>query len=257
MRVLSLFSGGGLGDFGLTLAGMEIVGQVEIDEYCQKILKLRWPEVPKWRDIRDVKGAEVIKTCGAVDLISGGFPCQDISTAKPEGEGIDGEKSGLWKEMFRIICEIMPRFVLVENSSALLFRGLGNVLSDLAKIGYDAEWDCIPASALGLPHQRDRIWIIAYPDGIGLNENQNLLQGKFNRQSCWGGAYDRIDLSFGETKIQSLVVPEYLRNHDGGSNLMERIHLLGNGQVVQVVEWIGKRIMEFENSLNSRRGKNG
>ena len=81
MRVLSLFSGGGLGDYGLTLAGMEIVGQVEIDEYCQKILSLRWPEVPKWRDIRDVKGSEVIERCGAIDLISGGFPCQDISAA--------------------------------------------------------------------------------------------------------------------------------------------------------------------------------
>lgn len=164
MRVLSLFSGGGLGDYGLTLAGMEIVGQVEIDEYCQKILTLRWPEVPKWRDIREVKGEEVNQVCGRIDLVSGGFPCQDISTAG-KGAGIGGERSGLWKEMFRIIREVRPRYVLVENVSALLGRGLGVVLGDLAEIGYDCEWDCIPASAIGAPHQRDRVWIVAYTRG--------------------------------------------------------------------------------------------
>ena len=162
MRVLSLFSGGGLGDYGLTLVGMEIVGQVEIDDYCQKILKLRWPDVPKWKDIRGVKGEEIKKICGTIDLISGGFPCQDISTANSNGKGIAGEKSGLWKEMHRIIREIRPRYVLVENVTALLGRGLGTVLGDLAQSGYFAEWDCIPASAFGAPHKRDRIWIVAY-----------------------------------------------------------------------------------------------
>src|SRR3990170_7573261 len=100
MKVLSLFSGGGLGDYGLELAGMEIVGQVEIDDYCQKILKLRWPDVPKWTDIKNVTGKEILERVGTVDLISGGFPCQDISLAGA-GAGIDGEQSGLWKEMFR------------------------------------------------------------------------------------------------------------------------------------------------------------
>src|SRR3990167_5853648 len=141
MRVLSLFSGGGLGDYGLTLAGMEIVGQVEIDDYCQQILKLRWLDVPKWKDIREVKGADVLKACGAIDLISGGFPCTDISLAGCK-VGIEGERSGLWSEMFRLICEVRPKFVLVENVSALLTQrgGLGVVLRDLHKIGLNAEW---------------------------------------------------------------------------------------------------------------------
>ena len=184
MRVLSLFSGGGLGDYGLELAGMEIVGQVEIDAYCQKILKLRWPEVPKWRDIKKFSfnqndmcaynngNKDYEKYLGRIDLISGGFPCQDISVAG-RGVGIKGERSGLWKEMFRIICEIRPRYVLVENVTALLSRGLGVVLGDLAESGYCVEWDCIPASAVGAPHQRDRVWLVAYTDDSRCNDGSN------------------------------------------------------------------------------------
>ena len=149
MRVLSLFSGGGLGDYGLELAGMEIIGQVEIDDYCQKILALRWPEVPKWTDIKEVhywkncpihhgKDNSMCWNCigvEGIDLISGGFPCQDISQAG-KGVGITGARSGLWKEMLRIIREVRPSYVLVENVSALLGRGLGVVLGDLAESGY-------------------------------------------------------------------------------------------------------------------------
>lgn len=165
MRVLSLFSGGGLGDYGLTLAGMEIVGQVEIDDYCQEILNLRWPDVPKWKDIREVKGKEILERCGgAIDIISGGFPCQPFSTA---GRRL-GEKDerNLWEHMHRIICEVRPRWVLAENVPGLLSisdgRVFGKVVSDLAQSGYDVEWDCVPASAIGAPHQRDRVWIVAH-----------------------------------------------------------------------------------------------
>jgi DNA (cytosine-5)-methyltransferase 1 len=241
MKVLSLFSGGGIGDYGLTLAGMEIVGQVEIDDYCQKILSLRWPEVPKWRDIRDVKGAEVIERCGAIDLISGGFPCQDISL-QGIGAGIEGKRSGLWSEMFRLICEIRPRFILVENVSALLSRGIDRVLGDLAEVGYDTEWDCISASTMGLCHIRERVWIVAYLCG------SRFQRFSFSR-SVEGLRKERqkqLERLLESERKLAISTSSGRGIHDGASFKMDRLKLLGNGQVVQVVEWIGKRIMEYE-----------
>lgn len=255
MKVLSLFSGGGLGDYGLTLAGMEIVGQVEIDEYCQKILSLRWPEVPKWRDIRDVKGAEVIERCGAIDLISGGFPCQDVSVAGG-GEGIQGQRSGLWKEYLRLICELRPKYCFVENVSALLGRGLDVLLGDLAESGYDAEWDCIPASELGSPQERDRFWLVAYRYGVRgrewgeiiFKDNRNLGEYiKPNRKNYWNGKW--FEGTPEEAKWELDHKSCLSRVDDGTAGWVERLHLCGNGQVVQVVEWIGKRIMEYEKEL--------
>jgi len=243
VKVLSLFSGGGLGDYGLTLAGMEIIGQVEIDDYCQKILKLRWPDVPKWKDIKNVRGEEVIEKCGRIDLISGGFPCQDISALNTEGLGIEGERSGLWKEMFRIICEIRPRYAFMENSPMLTSRGLGTVLGDLASVGYDSEWECLPASAFGAPHQRDRIWIVAYPTSKGLQgfreSNPDSVPIRCFKRQPWG----RINYDY---EMGLPCVPENIRMDDGTPYRVDRVRMLGNGQVVQVVEWIGKRIMEFE-----------
>jgi DNA (cytosine-5)-methyltransferase 1 len=99
-----------------------------------------------------------------VDVLCGGFPCQDLSYAG-KGAGLDGERSGLWAEYARLVRELRPRYVVVENVGALLARGIDVVLGDLAACGYDAEWDCIPASAVGAPHRRDRVWIVAYPDG--------------------------------------------------------------------------------------------
>lgn len=244
MRVLSLFSGGGLGDYGLTLAGMEIVGQVEIDDYCQKILKLRWPDVPKWTDIKNVTGKEIIERCGPVDLVSGGFPCQDISVANPKGVGIGGGRSGLWKEQFRIICEIRPRYCLVENSPNLLGRGLGVVLGDLAKSGYDSEWECLPASAFGAPHQRDRVWIVAYPEDCKWRQNNSKKTRRTQEQlgRVFSGEVPRARRWPNE--------PEIYRMDDGAPNRLERFNVLGNGQFVDCVEWIGKRILEFDRKLN-------
>ena len=239
MRVLSLFSGGGLGDYGLELAGMEIVGQVEIDDYCQKILNLRWPGVPKWRDIREVKGEEVIGKVRQIDLISGGFPCQDISQANPGGKGIEGKRSGLWKEMFRLIREIRPSFVLVENVPKILSKGLGTVLRDLASVRYDTEWDCISASTFGANHRRERLWLIAHnkdtdvpaSESRTLYARQPILQGKFRRSYWWD------------------CEPSVCRVDDGTPNRVDRLKLLGNGQVVQVVEWIGRRILEADRGM--------
>ena len=160
---LDLFSG--IGGFALAArwVGWETVGFCEIDPYCQKVLRKHWPDVPIYEDVTQLDGRP---HRGAVDIITGGFPCQDISLAG-KGAGIDGERSGLWSHLARLIGEIRPAYAVLENVSALLGRGLDRVAGDLAEIGYDCEWHCIPASAVGAPHRRDRIWIVAYPISDG------------------------------------------------------------------------------------------
>jgi DNA (cytosine-5)-methyltransferase 1 len=160
LTVGSLFAGIGGLELGLERAGMKTIWQVECDAYARKVLEKHWPNVARFDDVRTV-GAHNLEP---VDLICGGFPCQDISIAG-KGAGLAGERSGLWSEFRRLIGELRPRFVLVENVSALLVRGLGDVLGDLAALGYDAEWDCIPAAAVGAPHRRDRLFIVAYANG--------------------------------------------------------------------------------------------
>lgn len=161
----SLFTGIGGIDLGLYRAGMTCKWQVEIDPFCQRVLAKHWPHVKRYGDIRTVGELE------GVDLIAGGFPCQDISYAGA-GAGIDGARSGLWGEMLRIIRLVRPQFVLVENVSALLTRGIERVLGELAASGYDAEWQSLPAAAFGAPHIRDRVFILAY------SKSQSWLQSK-------------------------------------------------------------------------------
>jgi len=161
LKVLDLFSG--IGGFSLGLertGGFKTVAFCEIEEFPRRVLAKHWPDVPIHRDVRELKAEHV----GPIDVICGGFPCQDISTAG-KGAGLAGERSGLWREYARLVGEIRPRYVIVENVAALLGRGLGTVLGDLAALGYDAEWHCIPASAVGAPHRRDRVWIIACAGG--------------------------------------------------------------------------------------------
>ncbi len=155
----SLFSGIGGFDLGFERAGIRTIWQVEIDAYCRRVLEKRFPHAKRHGDVRTV-GKHNLEW---VDVLSGGFPCQDISNAGKRA-GIGGERSGLWSEYARIICELRPRYVVVENVAALLGRGIERVLGDLASIGYDAEWQSIRASDVGAPHRRERIWILAYPD---------------------------------------------------------------------------------------------
>jgi len=162
LRVLDLVSGIGGFSLGLERAGMETVAFCEIDPYCRAVLKKHWPEVPCYDDITTLTANQLAADGIAVDVICGGFPCQDISLAGRGGGIAEGTRSGLWSEYARLIGELRPRYVIVENVAALLGRGLDRVLGDLAALGFDAEWHCIPASAIGAPHRRDRLWIVAH-----------------------------------------------------------------------------------------------
>ena len=162
MNELALFAGAGGGILGGKLLGWTTVCAVEIERYPRECLLQRQrdgvlPEFPIWDDVCTFDGRP---WRGLVDVISGGFPCQDISCAGM-GEGIGGARSGLWAEMHRIICEVRPRYAFMENSPMLTSRGLGRVLGDLAEIGYDAAWCVLGAADVGAPHRRDRIWILA------------------------------------------------------------------------------------------------
>ena len=169
LRVLDLFSG--IGGFSLGLErtqGFETVAFCEIEEFPRRVLAKHWPDVPCYQDVRAL-GADQLRADGiAVDVICGGFPCQDLSFAG-RGEGLQGERSGLWSEIARLARELRPDVIVVENVTALLHRGMGVVLGDLAALGYDADWDCIRASELGAPHHRDRVWLVAHRSEIGWN----------------------------------------------------------------------------------------
>ena len=167
ITVGELFAGiGGLG-LGLEMTGgFEVVWQVEINDFSRRVLEKNWPDVTRWDDVCTFPPADGDWTA---DMITAGFPCQDISVAG-RAEGLEGERSGLFYEVVRIADRLRPRYILLENVSALLVRGAGDVLRELAEIGYDAEWHCLSAATVaGAPHIRDRIFILAYP-----NSNRNL-----------------------------------------------------------------------------------
>lgn len=265
MRVLDLFSGIGGFSLGLERAGMTTVAFCEIDKFCQKILFKHWPKVPIYEDVRTLTADRLAADGISVDVICGGFPCQDISTAG-KGAGLKGERSGLWREYARIIGELRPRYVLVENVSALLYRGLGEVLGDLASLGYDAEWHCIPASHIGAPHRRDRIWIIAYRNtndegqSVGsFNDEASKMQS--NAADAYGtrlqGSEETRDdeKNWTQTGNQFLtgcrrvsrsvweIEPKVGRVANGIPARMDRLKSLGNAVVPQIPELLGKAVM--------------
>ena len=176
MRFGSLFAGIGGLDLGLERAGMSVRrGKSKCDEYARRVLAKHWPDVRRWRDVRTFPPEPA--SAWSVDLVCGGFPCQDISNAGKRA-GIDGARSGLWSEYARIIDVVRPRYVLVENVAALLGRGMGRVLGDLSELGYDAEWDCLPAAAFGALHVRNRVFLLAYAkelhgDGRDIHRGSN------------------------------------------------------------------------------------
>jgi DNA (cytosine-5)-methyltransferase 1 len=227
VNVLDLFSGIGGFSLGLERAGMRTVAFCEIEPYCRAVLKKHWPDIPIYDDVRTLEPIEC-------DVICGGFPCQNISSAGDK-QGIDGPRSGLWLEYARLIRDIRPKYAIVENVSALLSRGMGDVLGDLAEIGYDAEWQCVPAYSAGLPHARDRVWIVAYPNGV-----RELQPGwGLEHERRWTG--DR-----GQAIDWVLSGGGVLRSHDGIPAGLDRIGPLGNAVVPRISEIIGRAIMQAE-----------
>ena len=243
MQVLDLFSGIGGFSLGLERAGMKTVAFCEIDKKARQVLRKHWPDVPIFEDVTKLTG-EVLRERGiSVDVICGGFPCQDISVAG-KGAGIEGERSGLWSEFARLISELRPQYAIVENVSALLNRGLDRVLGDLSEIGYDAEWNCIPASAVGAPHRRDRIWIVAYPCDEGIRSRRRGDGSKFDWQNSIGSDFEgrgRTDAFAAETGEpphleETLAYAE--REGDGGRGIQrpdENREAVGEGQAEEFV----------------------
>jgi len=186
---VDLFSGLGGGLLAGQLLGWRTIAACEIDTWCRELLIRRQndttlPPFPIWDDVRTFPG---LTFQGRVDVVSGGFPCQDVSLAGPkreraqrelfpQGKHLEAERSGLWFEMRRVVEEIEPRLVFIENVTALRSRGLDRVLRDLASLGFDAAWDCVRASDLGAPHKRDRIWILASHPDRGRCEGERLTE---------------------------------------------------------------------------------
>lgn len=259
LTVGSLFSGIGGFELGLErTGGFETKWQCEIDPFCLKVLAKHWPDIKRFTDIKKMGMEEEIPYA---DVICGGFPCQDISCAG-KGAGIHAARSGLWWEMLRIIRLVRPRYVLVENVAALLNRGLDEVLGSLAESGYDAEWQMLSASMFGASHQRERFFLIAYPQGKRL-----VLDSIFkrdcdqigNERDFWGCSpsvyIEPLRRSIPE-------IPNHYREHDGLSRRMDRsefrvkkwidgpqlpiaqrIKALGNAIVPQCAEFVGNCLL--------------
>ena len=237
MNVLDLFSGIGGFAIGLQRAGFRTIGFCEIDPFCRDVLAARWPDVPCHDDVQTFEPI-------AADAICAGFPCQDASIGQTQwGKrvGIDGERTGLWREVKRLANGIRPNVIVLENVPGLLSAGFGRVLGDLAEIGYDAEWRCIPASKAGLPHRRDRIWIVAYPSGSRLSRyigRQSILESAEASLPELGneaaGSWRSLDSDL-----------DSLRSDDGlpVASHRRRVKALGNSIVPQVAEAIGLAIM--------------
>lgn len=308
MKVLDLFSGIGGFSLGFERAGMKTVAFCEIDNHCHKVLKKNWPKVPIITDVKMIDGQFIKSVHGKIDVICGGFPCQDISVAG-KGKGFfDEEKiqkiieeknisreeainelgdqsvtrSGLWFEFKRIINEVRPKYVIIENVANLRNKGLVTILKDLMEIGYDAEWDIISARSVGAPHLRERIWIVAYSNSNTLwNQSERTeirwnniqqqregISGDNGKKGCTESSnsnHFRFWPSFTTEKEKQQwwtettagfcdwweAEPTICRVDDGlpsglDKGRAQRIKQLGNSIVPQIAELIGKRIMEVE-----------
>lgn len=250
MQVLDLFSGVGAFSLGLERAGMKTAAFCEIEPFCRDVLRHHWPETPIYDDVRTVTADRLRDDGVAVDVICGGFPCQDISIAG-KGAGLDGERSGLWAEIARLVRELRPDFAIVENVPMLLNRGLGRVLGDLAALGYDAEWEVVGADAIGGSQHRERIWILAYPHDP--RREGPIWAGKpHSPREEWAAACgEPLRSACGYWPPGPGAVDNIPRMADGAANRAHRLRALGNTIVPQIPELIGRAILETYNELNA------
>lgn len=271
LTVGSLFSGAGCGDLGLEWAGFEHKWFCEVDDYARKVLELRFPDKKIYGDIQEVD----FKSVPDVDILIGGFPCTDISTAG-KGAGINGKESSLWKEYKRAISVLRPKYAIIENSPALVTRGLNVVLSDLAEMRYDAEWQIMSAAAFGAPHIRERIWIVAYPSkhfgNVGecskhpkkreiqrevRREGSFLPDTSSERQQGQGKSFksmhkkkirkwETVEFEHGRFRGTWPPEPEICRVVNGSPPPVDELRCLGNGQVPHCTFFIGRLILRAE-----------
>lgn len=240
----SLFAGIGGFDLGFERAGMVCKWQVEIDDYANEILKKHWPNVHRERDITQV-GSHNLE---AVDVICGGFPCQDISSAGKR-IGISGDRSGLFFEAVRVVAEMRPRILVLENVSALLDRDLGAVLIALAEIGYDAEWHCFSASAFDAYHIRDRIFVLAYSDCDGqppvIAASGVASTRSREAKAKWRGIKPKLKRG-ASGRVWPMPPSHILGMANGFSKGVDehRLRCLGNAVVPQVAEYVGRAVVE-------------
>lgn len=239
-RVLDLFSG--IGGFSLGLertGGFKTVAFCEIDPFCRKVLAKHWPEVPCYDDVRTLTAERLAADGIGVDVICGGFPCQDISLAG-KGAGLAGERSGLWFEYSRLVRELRPQFVLIENVAALLGRGLDLILCDLAAAGYDAEWEVVSAADIGALHRRERLWVSAYPNDHRLRPQRvrPVAARAWSEQQFAGLVQDQLRISVPAGKSGGVV--------DGVPDRAHRLKALGNAVIPQIPELIGRAILQAE-----------
>lgn len=238
LTVGALFSGIGGLELGLERAGMKTCWQVEIDPYCQRVLAKHWPDVPRYGDIKEVDPRELER----VDVICGGFPCQPVSKAGQHRA--EADERWIWPEFARIVRGVRPRYVVIENVPGLLTASGGRaaqaVLGDLAELGFDAEWACIPAAAVGAPHLRYRVLLVAYPNDSGL-QGPEPAERRF--------VFARSGLP---TRREWPTEPSVGRVAYGVPSRVDRLRAIGNAVVPQVAEWVGHQIVDFDALLPQR-----
>ena len=276
LTVGSLFSGIGGFDLGLERSGMKVIWQSEIDPFACKVLKKHWPDVPNLGDINKIDWTNIERP----DVICGGYPCQPFSQAGKRGGNTDPRH--LWPAMFNAICLLRPRYALMENVRGHLSMGFDQVLGDLAGIGFDAEWQVIPAAAVGAPHKRDRVFIVAYPNNTGIRTQRRKIQqqkssGEQKREVVARYVFGRRGAEMANTNSKFVgqygsssdvadqgrqrhdqrerqktndfgqwweVEPSVGRVADGVSDRVDRLRGLGNAIVPQVAELVGALVVE-------------
>jgi DNA (cytosine-5)-methyltransferase 1 len=219
MTVGSLFSGIGGLDLGFERAGFTISWMCEKAEYPRRVLAKHWPNVPIYDDVNALTNPP------AVDVLIGGFPCQDISLAG-KGAGLDGERSGLWWQYHRLIGEVRPRYAVVENVAALVVRGLPAVLGSLSELGYDAEWEALSSCMFGAPHTRERLFIVAYPNKFVARQCGRVEQREFRTEAR--------DVGFWKGESEPVRVADVLPDR------LDRNFALGNSVDPHVAEYVAR-----------------
>ena len=260
LKVGSLFSGAGLCDLGLTWAGFEHQWFCEIDPFCRAVLARHWPDTLIYNDVSGLKGTDL----PPVDVLCGGFPCQDVSSAGGRAGIKQGTRSGLWYEYARIIGEVRPRYVIIENVRGLLSRGIEIVLQDLAALGYDAEWEVLPAAALGLHHRE--VSLLSSPRAAVRGGHRLLspLQGNLGNVNQSPQLFDwlglRIDRACKASALEVYPGPGLYRVDDGRTERLDgtgrpqpgQAHKIGRVDTATARAWV-PRLKALGNGITPRQ----